>query len=164
MTDADALPVLAHEVGETVHCQAEVRRVGDRMMLALPFRAGFGRSRGRRYRITVDGVRGGSQLVMVVGGQAMVPAAGGSWAEGDVVEVTLGVLAQRPTARVPADFADALAAAGLTLDAVADHELHQLITMIREADDPDVRRGRIENAVAAVADLAAVRAHRADDR
>lgn len=157
MTDGDALPLLPHEVGATARCSAVATRVGDRMMLALPFRAGFGPSRGRRYRITVDGVRTGSQLVMVVGGRATVPVPAGSSAEGDVVEVTLRVLAQRPTLRVPPDFASALAAQGLGLDIIADHELNQLVTMIREADDPEVRRGRIDNAVAAVADLTAVR-------
>jgi hypothetical protein len=161
-----SLPVLPHEVGETVDCSAVARRVGRRMMLALPFRAGFGPSRGRRYRVAVNGVRTGSHLVMVVDGQAMVPVPAGSLTEGDVVEVTLRVLAQRPTPRVPADFASALTAAGLGVDlgvdVIADHELNQLVTMVREADDPAVRRGRIENAVAAVAELIAVRAKDAD--
>lgn len=157
MTGPNTLPLLAHEVGETVRCSAVASRVGNRVMLALPFRAGFGPSRGRRYGITVNGVRAGSQLVMVVDEQAMVPVPAGSWAEGDVVEVTLRVLAQRPTVRVPPDFEAALAAEGLTIDVIADHELNQLVTMIREADAPDVRRGRIENAVAAVAELTAVR-------
>lgn len=154
--------MLPQDVGETVRCSAVACRVGDRMMLALPFRAGFGPSRGRRYRITVDGVRTGSQVIMVVGGRAMVPVRLDSSAEGDVVDVTLRVLAQRPTLRVPPDFANALAREGLSLGVVADHELAQLITMVREADDPDVRRGRIENAVAAVADLTEARSPHAD--
>jgi hypothetical protein len=36
--------------------------------------------------------------------------------------------------------------------------------MIKEADDPDVRRHRVENAVAAVADLTAARARDVHDR
>lgn len=161
MIDGTALPLLPHNVGETINCSAVARRVGSRTMLALPFRAGFGPSRGRRYRISVNGARTGSQLVMVVGGRAMVPAE--SVAEGDVVEVTLRVLAQRPTQRVPSDFASALAAVGLSTELIAEHELNQLITMIREADDPAVRRGRIENAVVAVAELVALRTQDADD-
>ena len=164
MSDVTALPVLSHEVGETVRCSAVASRVGDRMMLALPYRAGFGPSRGRRYRITVSGVRTSSQLVIVVGEQAMIPFADDSVVEGDVVDVTLRVLAQRPTLRVPKDFMTALAAVGLGIDVIADHELNQLITMITEAGDPRVRSDRIENAVAAVAELTAARTGNVHDR
>jgi hypothetical protein len=164
MSDVTALPVLAQEVGETVTCPAVACQVGDRMMLALPYRAGFGPSRGRRYRITIGGVRASSQLVMVVGGQAMIPFPDDSIAEGDVVDVTLQVLAQRPTLRVPQDFMTALTAAGLSVDVIAAHELNQLVTMIKEADDPGVRSDRIENAVAAVAELTAARTENAHDR
>ena len=164
MTDVTALPVLPHEVGETVRCPAVGCRVGDRMMLALPYQAGFGPSRGRRYRITVGGARTSSQLVMVVGGQAMIPFTGESVGEGDVIDVTLRVLAQRPPLRLPRDLMTALAAEGLGVEVVAAHELNQLVTMIKEAADPGVRSARIENAVAAVAKLSAVRAGNVHDR
>jgi hypothetical protein len=158
------LPVLPHVVGETVSCSAVVCRVGGRMMLALPYQAGFGPSRGRRYRITIGGRRTSSQLVMVVGGQAMIPFTSDRPAEGDVVGVTLRVLAQRPSLGVPEDFVAALAAQGLGLDAIASHELNQLVTMIKEADDPGIRGARIENAVAAVAELTATRTGNVHDR
>lgn len=164
MPDVTALPVLPDEVGETVECEAVARRIGHRMMLALPYQAGFGPSRGRRYRITVNGVRTGSQLVMVVGDRAMVPLPDGGVAEGDVVDVGLRVLAQRPTLRVPRDFTTALEAEGLGVDLVEPHELNQLVTMIKEADDPDVRRHRVENAVAAVAELTVARTGDVHDR
>jgi len=164
MSDVAALPVLAHEVGEIIECRAVACRVGDRMMLALPFQAGFGPSRGRHYRITVNGVRTGSQLVMVVAEQAMIPFPDHSVLEGDIVDVTLRVLAQRPKLRVPPDFLAALAEEGLTVEAVAAHELNQLATMIKEADDPQVRSDRIDNAVAAVAELTAARGGHVDDR
>jgi hypothetical protein len=162
-SDVSSLPVLVHEVGQTVTCTAVARRVGDRMMLALPFQAGFGPSRGRRYRITIDGRRSGSQLVMVVNEQAMVPLPAGLCTDGDQAQVTLRVLSQRPALRVPADLAAALEQAGVALDLVEEHELNQLVTMIREADDPTVRSGRVQNAVAAIAEMTAARISHDDD-
>lgn len=155
--------MLVHGVGQSVTCTAVARRVGDRAMLALPFQAGFGPSRGRRYRITIDGQRSGSQLVMVVNEQAMIPAPAAAWADGAEVQVTLRVVSQRPTLRMPSDLATALEQAGLALDLVADHELNQLVTMIKEADDPAVRSGRVQNAVAAIAEMTAARTSHGDD-
>ena len=164
MSDVTELPILPHAVGETFSCSTVACKIGDRLMLALPYRAGFGPSRGRRYRIAVRGLATGSTLVIVVGEQAMIPCPDASITEGDTVEVTLRVLAQRPTLRVPQDFIAALTAQGLTVDIVADHELNQLVTMIKEATDPAVRSDRIENAVAAVAAMTAARAGDVHDR
>ena len=50
------------------------------------------------------------------------------------------------------------------IDVIADHELNQLVTMITEAGDPRVRSDRIENAVAAVAELTAARTGNVHDR
>lgn len=159
-----ALPVLPDEVGETIECEAVAFRIGHRIMLALPYRAGFGPSRGRRYRVVVNGIRTGSQLIMAVGHRAMIPVPGDDITEGNVVQVRLRVLAQRPTLRLPGDFTAALAAEGLSADLMESHELNQLVTMIKEADDPDVRCHRIATAVAAVADLTAARARDVHDR
>jgi hypothetical protein len=163
MSDVTALPILPDEVGDIVKCKASACRVGDRTMLALPYRAGFGRSRGRRYRITIAGLQSPSQLLMVVGERAMIPLADDSDINGITYDVTIRVLAQRPALRVPADFSAALEAKGLRIEIIAAHELNQLITMIRESASSAIRRDRILNAVAAVAEMTAERAANADN-
>lgn len=150
MSDVGALPAIPTVPGEEATADAVVVLVGERRLLALPFQAGFGRSRGRRYRITgSDGRRTTSQVVLVIGGRAMVPFTG-EGAVGDTVRLTVRCLSQRPRMLVPRDLRAALDDAGLDVGVMAEHEAAQFITMVQEADDPEIRSHRIRATLSSV--------------
>ncbi|MBT8162996.1 MULTISPECIES: YdeI/OmpD-associated family protein [Arthrobacter] len=150
MSDVSQLPELPSTPGSQVDCEATVVEVDGRRMLALPYRAGFGRSRGRKFRITgSEGSRLPSQVVMVVRDQAMVPFPG-SAGLGDTVCVRLRCLRQRPRISVPADLATELEAARLSVDVMSAPEAAQFLTMIHEAKDPEIRSQRIDTTIAAI--------------
>lgn len=150
MSEVDSLPAIPTVPGEEVTGDAVVVLVGERRLLALPFRAGFGRSRGRRYRITgSDGRRTASQVVLVIGGRAMLPFAGDGEV-GDAVRLTVRCMSQRPHLRVPRDLRAALDEAGLDVGVMPEQEATQFITMVQEADDPSVRAHRIQATLTAV--------------
>lgn len=60
----------------------------------------------------------------------------------------LAPVVDRRSTRVPADLEEALTAAGISLDGMPDREIRHLVSMVREAKDAEVRRGRITDIVA----------------
>src|SRR2546430_17080908 len=70
--DRGPLPKLVETHGERCHTRAQVVEIGGRQMMRLPYAAPIGPSRGKRYRVAVDGGRFSVRMVMNVAGQAVV--------------------------------------------------------------------------------------------
>lgn len=145
------LPPLTEDPEEASCGHARVRRSGERwLLLLLPFAAPAGRSRGCRYRVALGCAPPRVRVVLSVAGQAAVRVEPAEVGGCDSVPVRVQALRPRRARRVPADLAAALAEDHLSLSALPDHEMHQLLLMIGESTDPPVRAARIRAAVAAV--------------
>lgn len=62
--------------------------------------------------------------------------------------VWLTVADDARTSKAPRDLADALAATGMSLDGLSDRARRHLVSMVREAHDPEIRRSRIDDVLA----------------
>jgi hypothetical protein len=54
---------------------------------------------------------------------------------------------RRASSRVPTDLRAAMAAEGLTLEGMGERDVRHLVSMVREARDPTVRRARIADVI-----------------
>ena len=54
---------------------------------------------------------------------------------------------RRASSRVPTDLRGAMTAEGLTLEGLSEREVRHLVSMVREARDPTVRRARIADVI-----------------
>ncbi|MGN2636438.1 hypothetical protein ACTD5D_09650 [Nocardia takedensis] len=142
-----------------VSTEGTLRRLHDRIVVVLDFAAPRGPHRGRRYRVEHHNEVGGcSRVVFNLDGRAALRPP--PWAEqqtSGAVTLRLRPLPDRRHHRTPADLQQALAAADLELDHITEPELTQILEMIVEAGNDQVRTARVTAAVAAIAQAGADR-------
>jgi hypothetical protein len=136
-----------------------IHRLHSRSVLVLDFAAPRGPHRGRRFRIDSDPVTTGcSRVVFNLDGRAALRPP--PWAREQTsgeVRLRLRPLPDRRAHRVPDDLHHALTAADLDLAHITDPELIQMLEMIVEAGDAELRTDRITVVVRAIAQATAER-------
>lgn len=136
-----------------------LRRLHGRTVVVLDYAAPRGPHRGRRYRVEHHhGTNGCSRVVFNIDGRAALrPPPWAAQQTDGAVKLRLRPLPQRRHHRVPPDLQWALTAADLDLDHVTEPELTQILEMIVEAADGQVRADRITVALHAIVQASADR-------
>lgn len=142
-------PEMPSHLDTEVAASARLTSVRGQRMLLLPFTAPIGRSRGRRFRISLDGRRARTAVVLAVGGQAAVKAPAELGSHDRTVPVRITALAPRRRRRVPADLEQALARAGASLENLTEAQVEQLLLMVTESSSGQIRAQRVTAAVQA---------------
>lgn len=142
-----------------VSTEGTLRRLHGRTVLVLDFAAPRGPHRGRRYRVEHHhGTGGCSRVVFNIDGRAALrPPPWAAQQTSGAVALRLRPLPDRRHHRIPADLQQALTAADLDLDHITEPELTQILEMIVEAGNDQLRADRITAAVAAIAQAGADR-------
>ncbi|MFE9328550.1 hypothetical protein ACIHDR_47125 [Nocardia sp. NPDC052278] len=142
-----------------VSTEGSLRWLHGRTVVVLDFAAPRGPHRGRRYRVEHHhGASGCSRVVFNIDGRAALrPPPWAAQQTSGTVKLRLRPLPGRRHHRIPPDLQQALTAADLDLDHITEPELTQILEMIVEAADEQVRADRINVAVHAIAQAGADR-------
>ncbi|MBF9071748.1 nucleotidyl cyclase domain-containing protein [Streptacidiphilus fuscans] len=142
---ADALQPLPGP-DQVLHVTARPGRLGGRPVLLLPCQGPAG-LRGRRLRVSFPQAGPRTLVVVSAVGQAALPVDEGADAAG--VALVLGGIREAAQHSVPDDLSAALAAAGADWAVLPEHERAQMLHLITESADPQVRADRMAAAVVA---------------
>ncbi|WP_067859848.1 hypothetical protein [Nocardia shimofusensis] len=136
-----------------VSTEGTLRRLPGRTVVVLDFAAPRGPHRGRRYRVEHHHGPGGcSRVVFNIDGRAALrPPPWAAQQTSGAVKLRLRPLPDRRHHRIPPDLQQALAAADLDLDHITEPELAQILEMIVESGNEQVRADRIAVAVHSIA-------------
>lgn len=149
--DGATLPLLDPPAGEWWDVDAEVRSIASETFLVLPYHAPVGASRGRKFRIALDGGRPRRVVVFSVRGRAAVRAPQGhGLKQGEHVRLRVGGTERSRRNDLPPDLAAAMEEAGASATGFPANELTQLLLMINESSAPEVRSARVAAAVSAI--------------
>lgn len=136
--------------GEWLHVTARCVKRGGRSLLVLPVAAPIGRSRGQLYRISIGGSLPRPRVLFSLGGRAALALPEELGFLADEIDVRLQPVSHSHPEQLPAELGERLRDLGLDAAALPEHELHQLVLMIRESSSKEVRDARIAAAVAAI--------------
>jgi len=136
-----------------VYTEGCLRRLSGHAVVVLDFAAPRGPHRGRRFRVeNHHGTSGCSRVVFNIDGHAALrPPPWAAQQTSGPVKLRLRPLPDRRHHRVPPDLQRALTTADLVLDHITEPELNQILEMIVEAADEQVRADRITVALHAIA-------------
>ncbi|MGH3273890.1 MAG: hypothetical protein ACRDNZ_06125 [Streptosporangiaceae bacterium] len=134
--------------GQELHVTAQPGSLGGRPALMLPCQGPEG-LRGRRLRVTVPGAAARIIVAVAAGEQAALPHGDRTSAGCPNVPLILRGLRDASRHRVPGDLATALHVAGADWGALPAHEQSQMLHLIMESADLQVRVSRIAAAVRA---------------
>jgi hypothetical protein len=152
-TSHDRLPALVLPEDSWCETIGEPVSVQRRRFLLLPFVAPVAGSRAQRCRVVIGRSPARSGLIFGVRGRAALAVDPGEFPPGGKrapVFLRLRAPKERLRRMVPRDMVTALARRGLRLDVLPDHEARQLLLLVSEARDADVRAERLRAAVAAI--------------
>lgn len=144
---ADGLFPLPTRHGESLHAIAVPIQVGGQTVLLLPCSGPEG-MRGYRMRVALGYQRPATEVVLSVGGQAVIAAPPGG--TDSPVAIILSTARGSSPHRVPPDLHAALTGADLDWSALPTPEQDQLLHLIRESADSTIRSARIDAALIAV--------------
>jgi GGDEF domain-containing protein len=136
--------------GQELHVTAQTGYLGGRPALLLPCHGPAG-LRGRRLRVTFPGTTARTVVAVSAGGQAALPRRKSAGLTEPNVPLVLRGLRGAARQRVPGDLTAALHEERADWDALPAHEQSQMLHLITESADPQVRALRIAAAARAAA-------------
>lgn len=132
---------------DELHVLARPSRVADQPVLLIPCNGPEG-LRGLRFRVTYPDVGSRTEVLVSAAGQAALPIA---WSDrGAAVPLILRPIRPPAAHSVPDDLAAALSTACLNWQVLPEHERAQMLHLVTESADSEIRAARIDAAVEAV--------------